>query len=65
KVQPLSARLPRIGQAYEMPDDKTERKVVSCPASAQPVAPRTFTLTAEEAKAVPKAAPGAPPKPAH
>ncbi len=42
KVQPISARLPRIGQAYEMPDDKTVRKPVACPAT-QPLVPRTTT----------------------
>lgn len=30
---PISSRLPRIGQAYEPPGDKTARKSVVCPAS--------------------------------
>ncbi len=49
KVQPLSARLPRIGQAYDMPDDKTVRKPVVCPATT-PLVPHTATATAVETK---------------
>jgi soluble lytic murein transglycosylase len=52
KVQPISARLPRIGQAYEMPDDKTVRKPVACPAT-QPLVPHTTQAVATETKANP------------
>ena len=57
KVQPISARLPRIGQAYEMPDDKTVRKPVACPATQplvpQPLVPHTTKAAATETKAKP------------
>ena len=56
KVQPISARLPRIGQAYEMPDDKTVRKAVACPATA-PLVPRTATATAVETRIEPPVKP--------
>jgi len=57
KVQPISARLPRIGQAYEMPDDKTVRKPVVCPATQPlvpaPLVPHTTKAAAIETKANP------------
>jgi soluble lytic murein transglycosylase len=41
---PISSRLPRIGQAYEPPGDKTVRKAVVCPAPAAVLVPeRTAT----------------------
>jgi soluble lytic murein transglycosylase len=41
KVIPLTARMPRIGQAYKAPGEDAPRKAVACPASeaAQTPAP--------------------------
>ncbi len=36
KVTPLSARMPRIGQAYAPPTDKSPRKGVDCPEQQKP-----------------------------
>ncbi|MEO6077076.1 MAG: transglycosylase SLT domain-containing protein [Dokdonella sp.] len=36
KVSPLSSKLPRIGQAYFLPNDKSLRKAVVCATSAAP-----------------------------
>jgi len=39
KVLALSARMPKIGQAYKAPTDATVRKAVICAAAASPSAP--------------------------
>lgn len=44
KALPLSSRLPKIGQAYRAPDDKTPRKAVVCATSPAPATtPTTAT----------------------
>ena len=39
KVLALSARMPKIGQAYKAPTDATVRKAVICAAAVSPSAP--------------------------
>ncbi|HJT97592.1 MAG TPA: transglycosylase SLT domain-containing protein [Rhodanobacteraceae bacterium] len=45
KALALSARMPRIGQAYQPPADDTPRKGIACPTEALPAATEASTTT--------------------
>jgi len=52
KVHALSARMPKVGQAYQAPDDKTPRKAVICASepAASPAAAPASTSAAPSAQ---------------
>jgi soluble lytic murein transglycosylase len=69
KALALSARMPKIGQAYTAPNDATPRKAVAC--ATEPAPATTAAATAPErasmdatAAPAPAAVPAAPPAPA-
>lgn len=56
KVLALASRMPRIGQAYQVPDAQTPRKEVSCPAGAPAADTATATSSASTTTPTPQPA---------
>src|SRR5690349_16996283 len=65
KALALSARMPKIGQAYAAPNDTTPRKGVACATEPAPATPAATTAPARaETASTPEPAPAATPAPA-